>query len=99
MYVLAAIDAWTLGFTKWMTFPSSLKRLTSSIPGMLVALSFLSVVPSLASDCAAALLDATFFFLRTDPFPPVDVDFPPNRLAIIFARAAAKSDSDILLQF
>ncbi|VEU34239.1 unnamed protein product [Pseudo-nitzschia multistriata] len=81
--------AWTLGFVKWMTFPSSLKRLTSSIPGMLVAPSFLSVVPSLASDCAAALRDTFLFFLRTDPFPPVDVEAPPNRLAIILARAAA----------
>ena len=82
-----------------MTLPSSLKRFTSSIPGMFVALSFLSVWPSLASDCAAALLDATFFFHRTDPFPPVDVFAPPNRLAIIRARAAAISDSDILIYF
>jgi hypothetical protein len=87
------MDAWTLGLTKWMTFPSSLKRLTSSIPGMFVAPSFLSAAESLTSDWAADDRDAAFFLRRTAPFPPVEAEAPPNRLAIIFARASAISVS------
>jgi len=32
--VFAAIEACTLGLVKWMTVPSSLNMLTSSMPGM-----------------------------------------------------------------
>ena len=37
------VDGLTLGFTKWMTCPSSLNRLTSSMAGMSLTASLLSV--------------------------------------------------------
>jgi len=63
---------------------------------MLVAPSFFRATPSFASDWAAVERDVTFFLRRMVPFPPVEVVVPPNRLAIILARAAANSDSDML---
>ena len=76
-----------------MTFPSSLNRFTSSIPGMLVAPSFFRAAVSLTSDWADDDLDAAFFLRRTVPFPPVEDEAPPNRFAIILALASAISVS------
>ena len=48
-YVLAAIEACTFGLEKCTTLPSLVKRLTSSMAGMLVTPSFFSVEPSFLS--------------------------------------------------
>merc|ERR1740130_818263 len=69
-YVLAAIEAWTLGLLKWMTVPLSLKRLTSSIAGMLFTPNLLRVFCSRLSSVVVVLWIA-FFFRRTEPLPPV----------------------------
>mmetsp|Transcript_82869 Transcript_82869/g.221442 ORF Transcript_82869/g.221442 Transcript_82869/m.221442 type:complete len:92 (-) Transcript_82869:101-376(-) len=66
------------------------------MPGMLVAPSFFSVDVNLASVWAEFDRVATFFLRRTEPFPPVEVEAPPNRLAIIFSRAAAISSVMVL---
>lgn len=72
-YVLAAMEACTLGLVKWITVPFSLKRFTSSIPGMLLQLSRLSVFCSRLSSVVVVLWIA-FFLRRTEPLPPVRTD-------------------------
>jgi hypothetical protein len=68
-HVLAAIEAWTLGFTKWMTV-SSLKMFTSSMPGIVLTPSLFKVLCNLLSSVVVVLCTA-FFFLLTLPLPPV----------------------------
>lgn len=62
-----------------------------------MAPSFFRATPSFASDWAAVEREVTFFFRRMVPLPPVEVEEPPNRFAIILARASASSVSDMLL--
>ena len=77
------------GFEKWITRPSDVNRFTSSIAGIFVTPSFLSVLPSFLSSDVAVLCTA-FFFLRTEPLPPVRASVePPKRRSIMRARAAA----------
>lgn len=59
---LLASDAWVLGLLKWMTVPSFLIKLTSSIPGILLTASFFKVPCSFLSSVAAVWW--TIFFLR-----------------------------------
>ena len=58
------------GLVKWITVPLSLKRLTSSMAGMLFTPSLFSVFCSLLSSVVVVLWMA-FFFRRTEPLPPV----------------------------
>merc|ERR1719468_1178122 len=71
--VFALRDAWTFGFWKWRTDPSSLNMLTSSIPGIGLMESFLSWLWSFLSSVDEALC-TIFFFLRTVPLPPTRTD-------------------------
>lgn len=59
---LLASDAWVLGLLKWMTEPSFLIKLTSSMPGILFTASFFKVDCSFLSSVAAVWW--TIFFLR-----------------------------------
>merc|ERR1719221_1493747 len=68
--VLAAREACTLGLLKWMTDPSSLIMLTSSMPGMLLTESFFRLDWSFLSSVVAVLC-TTFFFLLAVPLPPM----------------------------
>jgi hypothetical protein len=54
------MDACTLGFTKWMTV-SSLKMLTSSMPGMVLTPSLFKVLCNLLSSVVVVLCTAFFF--------------------------------------
>ena len=58
------------GLLKWMTVPLSLKRLTSSMAGMLFTPRRFSVFCSRLSSVVVVLWIA-FFLRRTEPFPPV----------------------------
>ena len=68
--VFAASEACTLGLLKWITDPSSLIMLTSSMPGMLFTDNFLSDDWSFLSSVVAVLW-TTFFFRRAVPLPPM----------------------------
>lgn len=68
--VFAAREACTLGLLKWMIVPSSLNMLTSSIPGMLLTVSFFKELWSFLSSVVAVRW-TTFFFLRAVPGPPI----------------------------
>lgn len=59
---LLAKDAWVFGLLKWMTVPSFLIKLTSSIPGILFTANFFNVDWSFLSSVAAVWW--TIFFLR-----------------------------------
>ena len=80
-----------------LTLPSSLKRLTSSMPGMLVAPSFFTAAMSLRSVSPVVERAGAFFFLLMLPLPPVWADFPPKRLAIIALRASSTSCDSVIL--
>ena len=58
------------GLVKWITVPLSLKRLTSSMAGMLFTPSLFSVFCNRLSSVVVVLWMA-FFFRRTEPLPPV----------------------------
>lgn len=60
------------GFSKWTMLPSSLKRLTSSMPGMVVTPRRFRVCCRRLSSVDAVLCVA-FFLRRIEPLPPVRV--------------------------